>query len=117
MNSPLAADPITPLDKQRRLDAVECWIFDLDNTLYPASSRLFDQVHRRMTRFIADRFGLDHDAARERQRKRQEQRRQSQTAEGRQPRQSAPKQLQRKLQRSTQRSRCCSPRRKRPVRA
>lgn len=42
----------------------DIWIFDLDNTLYPADSNLFAQVSRRMTRFIADRFGLDWDAAR-----------------------------------------------------
>lgn len=46
------------------LSAVTVWIFDLDNTLYPASSNLFSQVDRRMTAFIADRFGLPHDEAR-----------------------------------------------------
>ena len=25
-------------------DHVDTWVFDLDNTLYPASSRLFDQI-------------------------------------------------------------------------
>jgi putative hydrolase of the HAD superfamily len=53
----------------RPLDHVESWIFDIDNTLYPASSRLFDQVHRRMTDFIAERLGLDRDAALDRQRR------------------------------------------------
>jgi putative hydrolase of the HAD superfamily len=47
----------------RPLVEIETWIFDLDNTLYPASCRLFDQVHARMTRFIGDRLGLAHDAA------------------------------------------------------
>ena len=40
------------------LGAVETWIFDLDNTLYPASCRLFDQVQRRMTEFICERLSL-----------------------------------------------------------
>ena len=44
-------------------DAYDGWIFDLDNTIYPAASRLFDQVSQRMTLFIQDRFNLDHDAA------------------------------------------------------
>ncbi len=35
------------------------WVFDLDNTLYPASSRLFDQVDKNITRFIADNLGLE----------------------------------------------------------
>ena len=48
----------------RPLVEIETWIFDLDNTLYPASCRLFDQVHARMTRFIGDRLRLSPDAAR-----------------------------------------------------
>jgi putative hydrolase of the HAD superfamily len=47
----------------RPLVEIETWIFDLDNTLYPASCRLFDQVHARMTRFIGDRLGLSPNAA------------------------------------------------------
>ena len=45
------------------LGEIETWIFDLDNTLYPASCRLFDQIHARMTRFIADRLDLTPEAA------------------------------------------------------
>jgi len=37
----------------------EWWVFDLDNTLYPASSDLFPQVDKKMTRFIADFLDLD----------------------------------------------------------
>ena len=47
------------------LGAVETWIFDLDNTLYPASCRLFDQVQLRMTEFICDRLSLSPEAAAE----------------------------------------------------
>jgi len=47
----------------RPLSEIETWIFDLDNTLYPASCRLFDQVHARMTRFIAERLDLSPEAA------------------------------------------------------
>src|SRR6201989_1632467 len=47
----------------RPLVEIETWIFDLDNTLYPASCRLFDQIHARMTGFIADRRGLSPEAA------------------------------------------------------
>jgi putative hydrolase of the HAD superfamily len=46
-----------------RLDEIETWIFDLDNTLYPASCRLFDQIHARMTSFITDRLDLTPEAA------------------------------------------------------
>lgn len=50
------------------LDTVDCWIFDLDNTLYPENSRFFDQISQRMTAFIANHLAIDHAAARERQR-------------------------------------------------
>lgn len=41
----------------------ECWVFDLDNTLYPATSGVFAQVDRKMTRFIADFLGIDLEEA------------------------------------------------------
>jgi putative hydrolase of the HAD superfamily len=37
---------------------VEAWVFDLDNTLYPADCNLFAQIDKRMGQFIADRLGL-----------------------------------------------------------
>ena len=46
------------------LPHVDTWLFDLDNTLYPAASGLFDQVDRRMGTFIAGRLGCDFTAAR-----------------------------------------------------
>jgi len=36
------------------LTDISTWIFDLDNTLYPPNSPIFDQIDRRMTAFIAD---------------------------------------------------------------
>jgi len=48
-------------------DKVEDWVFDLDNTLYPASSRLFDLISLRMTAFIAEYFDIAPDAAHARQ--------------------------------------------------
>ncbi len=40
------------------------WIFDLDNTLYPASSNLFDQVDWNMTRYVAELLDVDQVEAR-----------------------------------------------------
>ena len=51
----------------RLLGEIETWIFHLDNTLYPVSCRLFDQIHARMTRFIAARFDLSPEGALARQ--------------------------------------------------
>jgi len=52
-----------PTAAGRPLGQIETWIFDLDNTLYPASCRLFDQIHARMTGFIAERLDLSPQAA------------------------------------------------------
>ena len=46
------------------VDTVDGWIFDLDNTIYPAASGLFDQVAYRMNSFLETRFNLDQDGAR-----------------------------------------------------
>lgn len=43
---------------------VNVWVFDLDNTLYRAESRVFAQIEARMTLFVQQCLGLDHDAAR-----------------------------------------------------
>ena len=47
------------------LGSIETWIFDLDNTLYPASCRLFDQVQRRMNEYICERLAVSPDEAAE----------------------------------------------------
>jgi putative hydrolase of the HAD superfamily len=52
-----ATAPISPLR-----DA-EAWLFDLDNTLYPAALDLFAQIDEKMRAYIAEFLGLDLDAA------------------------------------------------------
>jgi putative hydrolase of the HAD superfamily len=42
----------------------DCWIFDLDNTLYPAACDLFSQIDVRMGSFISDLLGVDRVEAR-----------------------------------------------------
>jgi putative hydrolase of the HAD superfamily len=58
-----AGPEAAPARRARPLSEIDTWIFDLDNTLYPASCRLFDQIHARMTAFIAERLGLSAEAA------------------------------------------------------
>lgn len=57
-----------PLSKpgadMRGFEHVETWIFDLDNTLYPASCDLFSQVDHRMGAFIAKTLGVPYEHAR-----------------------------------------------------
>ncbi len=39
--------------------AAHAWVFDLDNTLYPSSARLFDQIERKMTDYVAELLGVE----------------------------------------------------------
>jgi putative hydrolase of the HAD superfamily len=46
-----------------QLRLTEAWVFDLDNTLYCASTNLFGQVDVRMKSFIADFLGIEPNEA------------------------------------------------------
>lgn len=64
-----AAQNTAPAILEKRRDArgfahVGVWIFDLDNTLYPASCNLFAQVDHRMGEYIAKTIGVPYAHAR-----------------------------------------------------
>jgi len=40
------------------LDHINTWVFDLDNTLYSSTSRLFDQISERIGQFIAQNLNV-----------------------------------------------------------
>lgn len=42
---------------------VRAWVFDLDNTLYAPSARLFDQIEVRMTAWVMRELGVDRTRA------------------------------------------------------
>jgi putative hydrolase of the HAD superfamily len=46
-----------------RFSHVTTWVFDLDNTLYPPSSALFDQIERRMNAWVMEALHVSHDEA------------------------------------------------------
>jgi putative hydrolase of the HAD superfamily len=46
-----------------RLAHIDAWVFDLDNTLYPASANLFAQIDVRIKAFIAEALKVDPDEA------------------------------------------------------
>jgi putative hydrolase of the HAD superfamily len=52
----------------RSFTNIDTWVFDLDNTLYPASCRLFDQMHVRMSGYVMEHFNLAYPEARAMQR-------------------------------------------------
>ncbi len=43
--------------------AIDCWLFDLDNTLYPATTGFFGQMDRRIAAYVARVTGADAAAA------------------------------------------------------
>ncbi len=49
--------------KPTALGHIEDWVFDLDNTLYPASVHLFPQIDRRMKAFISNLLKIPLDDA------------------------------------------------------
>ncbi|MGE0626822.1 MAG: pyrimidine 5'-nucleotidase [Hyphomicrobiaceae bacterium] len=52
-----------PAKPARGFDRTSAWIFDLDNTLYPAECRLFAQIEHRMGEFIARLLDVPYDQA------------------------------------------------------
>ncbi len=46
------------------LDQIDCWIFDLDNTLYPVTQTLLEHIDRHMGAFVARFLGVDAEEAR-----------------------------------------------------
>jgi putative hydrolase of the HAD superfamily len=55
-------DP-APARAARGFAAVDAWVFDLDNTLYPAHLDLWSQIDHRMKDYIARFLGLPHEEA------------------------------------------------------
>jgi len=43
----------------KNLVEIDCWIFDLDNTLYPASVELFGQINVKMSNYIMKLLDVD----------------------------------------------------------
>jgi putative hydrolase of the HAD superfamily len=56
---------LPPDDEVRvRFAHITAWVFDLDNTLYPADSGIWAKIDERITLFLIDLFGLDGQSAR-----------------------------------------------------
>jgi putative hydrolase of the HAD superfamily len=58
------SQPVGSSSGSRDFTHVESWIFDLDNTLYPAGSPVWPQIDARITAFVASLFGIDGISAR-----------------------------------------------------
>jgi putative hydrolase of the HAD superfamily len=59
MNAKPAIESHLSSADSRPFSHVETWVFDLDNTLYPHTSRVWPQIDQRITLYITELFGLD----------------------------------------------------------
>ena len=48
----------------RDLNKIKFWLFDLDNTFYDGATKVFDQVDKKMTKFISEKLNVFHEEAR-----------------------------------------------------
>jgi putative hydrolase of the HAD superfamily len=58
----LGSDP--PPVSPAAFETVHTWVFDLDNTLYPAGSDLWPKIDARITLWMMERYGIDGLSAR-----------------------------------------------------
>jgi len=45
--------------------SINCWLFDLDNTLYSGKTRVFEQIDKKMSKFISEKLNIDIKKAKE----------------------------------------------------
>ena len=54
----------TLIRKMKDLSKIKYWLFDLDNTLYDGATKVFDQVDKKMTKFISEKLNVKPEEAR-----------------------------------------------------
>ena len=42
----------------KELQKIKFWLFDLDNTLYSGKTKVFDQIDKRMSKYISEKLGV-----------------------------------------------------------
>ena len=46
------------LIRNERFIKIKFWLFDLDNTLYDGATKVFDQVDKKMSKFISEKLNV-----------------------------------------------------------
>jgi len=49
----------------KSFQTIKCWLFDLDNTLYSGNTKVFDQVDKRMSKYISEKLNIKIEKAKE----------------------------------------------------
>ena len=47
----------------KSFNSIKCWIFDLDNTLYSGKTKVFEQVDKRMSKYISGKLNISIEEA------------------------------------------------------
>ena len=47
----------------KELKEIKYWLFDLDNTLYSGDTKVFDQVDKKMSKFISEKLNVSIEEA------------------------------------------------------
>ena len=47
----------------KSLKTINCWLFDLDNTLYSGKTKVFEQVDKRMSKYISNKLNISVEEA------------------------------------------------------
>ena len=47
----------------KKLRNIKFWLFDLDNTLYSGDTKVFDQVDKKMSKFISEKLNVSIEEA------------------------------------------------------
>ena len=51
----------------KSFNSIKCWIFDLDNTLYSGKTKVFEQVDKRMSKYISNKLNISVEEAKKMQ--------------------------------------------------
>ena len=49
--------------ENERFKKIKYWLFDLDNTLYDGATKVFEQVDKKMTKFISEKLKVSSEEA------------------------------------------------------
>ena len=47
----------------KAFNSIKCWIFDLDNTLYSGDTKVFEQVDKKMSKYISGKLNVSIEEA------------------------------------------------------
>ena len=47
----------------KRFQSIKFWIFDLDNTLYSGKTKVFEQVEKKMSKYVSNKLNVNIDEA------------------------------------------------------